>query len=156
MRFFVDCEFFWEPERGRLQPISVGVVDEEGREFYAVSMAFNAERADQWLHDNVLAKLPDAREQPSPSWMPLRTIGVRLRDFVGDDTPEWWGEDAAFDYVVLSMVMGGFADWPQGWPYHINDLHQAGIPSVESENPHQALADAHAVRAAWLRAQGDG
>jgi len=42
--------------------------------------------------------------------------------------------------------MGGFEDWPTGWPMHVNDCHQAVIVVGESEVPHHALADARAVR----------
>ncbi|MGH8862698.1 MAG: polyadenylate-specific 3'-exoribonuclease AS, partial [Jatrophihabitantaceae bacterium] len=39
MRFFYDCEFI---EDGRtIELVSIGVVDESGREFYAVSTEFD-------------------------------------------------------------------------------------------------------------------
>src|SRR5947207_8870203 len=42
-RYFYDCEFI---EDGRLVDlVSIGVVDEKGREFYAVSTEFDASRA---------------------------------------------------------------------------------------------------------------
>ena len=64
MRFFYDCEFI---EDGRtIDLVSIGVVDEEGREFYAVSTEFDPERAGQWVRQNVLPKLPPpARDRKS-------------------------------------------------------------------------------------------
>ncbi|MGH3782429.1 MAG: polyadenylate-specific 3'-exoribonuclease AS, partial [Pseudonocardiaceae bacterium] len=42
MRFFYDCEFI---EDGvTIELISIGVVDEQGREYYAVSTEFDPER----------------------------------------------------------------------------------------------------------------
>ena len=58
-RYFYDCEFI---EDGRLVDlVSIGVVDEFGREFYAVSTQFDDSRAVPWVRRNVLDKLPVAR-----------------------------------------------------------------------------------------------
>ena len=58
MRFFYDCEFI---EDGRtIELVSIGVVDESGREFYAVSTEFDPSRAIDWVRRNVLDKLPGA------------------------------------------------------------------------------------------------
>ena len=55
-RYFYDCEFI---EDGRtIDLVSIGVVDEHGREFYAVSTEFDASRAIPWVRRNVLDKLP--------------------------------------------------------------------------------------------------
>src|ERR1700761_5160219 len=50
MRYFYDCEFI---EDGRtIELVSIGVVDEAGREFYAVSTEFDPSRAIPWVRDN--------------------------------------------------------------------------------------------------------
>ena len=46
-RYFYDCEFI---EDGRtVDLVSIGVVDEHGREFYAVSTEFDDSRAVPWV-----------------------------------------------------------------------------------------------------------
>ncbi len=56
MRYFYDCEFI---EDGRtIDLVSIGVVDETGREFYAVSTEFDAARAGAWVRQHVLPQLP--------------------------------------------------------------------------------------------------
>ena len=56
VRFFYDCEFI---EDGRtVDLVSIGVVDEAGREFYAVSTEFDAGRAGPWVRQHVLPQLP--------------------------------------------------------------------------------------------------
>ncbi len=56
MRYFYDCEFI---EDGRtIELVSIGVVCEDGREFYAVSTEFDPDRAGKWVRRNVLPKLP--------------------------------------------------------------------------------------------------
>ena len=61
MRFFYDCEFI---EDGvTIDLVSIGVVDEEGREFYAVSTEFDPERAGPWVRQNVLNQLPSPADK---------------------------------------------------------------------------------------------
>ena len=59
-RYFYDCEFI---EDGRtVDLVSIGVVDEFGREFYAVSTEFDDSRAVPWVRRNVLDKLPKSMQ----------------------------------------------------------------------------------------------
>ncbi len=151
MRYFVDTEFSWQPDVPTIVPISIGIVAEDGREFYAVSRNADAYASEGWFGENVRAVLGTAKRL----W--LAEIRDRIKAFIGDDTPEFWGDCAAFDYVVLSYTMGDFSDWPEGWPMHVNDLQQDAIPSVASAIPHNALSDARAVRDAWDHAfQAEG
>src|SRR3954464_10520719 len=64
-RYFYDCEFI---EDGRtVALISIGVVDEKGREFYAVSTEFDDSRAIPWVRRNVLDRLPSPADPPCRS-----------------------------------------------------------------------------------------
>ena len=56
MRFFYDCEFI--EDGTTIDLVSIGVVGEDGREFYAVSTEFDGGRAGAWVRANVLPKLP--------------------------------------------------------------------------------------------------
>lgn len=146
MKYFLDTEYLWDAAKGRIQPVSIGIVAEDGREFYAQDWdGFSAcdTFGDVWFKANVY------RQLNQHSAKHREVIAQDIRAFVGDDVPEFWGDYAAFDYVVLSMLMGGFEDWPKNWPMHINDLQQDAVPSGTSAIPHHALADARAVRDAW-------
>ena len=56
VRYFYDTEFI---DNGRIiELISIGVVAEDGREYYAISTEFDPERAGRWVRANVLPKLP--------------------------------------------------------------------------------------------------
>src|SRR4051812_12087398 len=56
MKFFLDTEFI---EDGvTIDLISIGIVAEDGREYYAVSSEFDPTKASQWVKDNVLVHLP--------------------------------------------------------------------------------------------------
>jgi hypothetical protein len=64
MRYYFDTEFI---EDGKtIDLISIGIVAEDGREYYAVSHEFNPCKASQWVKDNVLVHLPPA---PRECWI---------------------------------------------------------------------------------------
>jgi len=142
MRYFIDTEYLWDAAKGRVIPISIGIVAEDGREFYAQDWdGFFA--CDTWGDAWFMANVYPLLSQHSAKHREF--IAQDIRAFIGDDVPEFWGDYSAFDYVVLSMLMGDFGAWPQGWPMHVNDLQQAGATAGPSDVPHHALADAHAV-----------
>ena len=110
-RFFYDCEFI---EDGRtIELVSIGVVDEDGREFYAVSTEFDPERAGQWVRRNVLDKLPPpagpgvaepgARSATSCSSSSARTAS----------SVELWAWFAAYDHVALAQLWGAMPELPR-------------------------------------------
>lgn len=148
MKYFVDTEYDWHPKEGRIVPISIGIVAEDGREFYALTTDYIPGRCSPFVEGHVLPFVTaDVGYVPIHNNRPV--IAGLIRKFIGPDCPEFWGDYAAFDYVVLSMVMGEFADWPQGWPMHINDCRQEVVPELPSAVPHHALADARAIRDSW-------
>lgn len=70
MKYFIDTEFiegfkrpatplFWSLTQPKhfVDLISIGIVCEDGREYYAISNQFNPEDADVWVKDNVLYPL---------------------------------------------------------------------------------------------------
>lgn len=65
MRYYIDTEFiegFHKPLFGKrrhfIDLISIGIVASDGREYYAISNEFNPKDADDWVKENVIAKLP--------------------------------------------------------------------------------------------------
>ena len=51
MRYFYDCEFI--EDGTTIELVSIGMVGEDGREFYAVSTEFDPERAGKWVRANL-------------------------------------------------------------------------------------------------------
>jgi hypothetical protein len=161
-RYFYDCEFI---EDGRtVDLVSIGVVDECGREFYAVSTEFDAARAVPWVRRNVLDKLPSPGD---PAW---RTRG-RIRDDLyaflreplrerPDEAMELWAWYAAYDHVALAQLWGPMTALPREIPRFTKDLRQLwddrGRPVLpEMSGRHDALVDARHNLARW-RVLGDG
>jgi hypothetical protein len=52
MKYFLDTEFIEQP--CTIQLISIGLVAEDGREFYAISNEFDVNLASPWVMENVI------------------------------------------------------------------------------------------------------
>lgn len=155
-RYFYDCEFV---EDGRLiDLISIGVVDEDGREFYAVSTEFDAAAAGPWVRRHVLDKLPSPAD---PAWRSRGRIRDELYEFLVEPLRgragvrmELWAWFAAYDHVALAQLWGSMPDLPRAIPRYTKDLRQlwddCGRPDLpEAAGRHDALVDARHNLARW-------
>ncbi len=147
VRFFLDTEFIERP--GTIDLISVGIVAADGRTLYAESSETNWSQANDW----VLANVKPHMRGPAMSRADIRDNVLR---FVGDDTPEFWGYYADYDWVVFCWLFGSMIDLPDGWPMYCRDLKQwadsLGGPRLpeQTSTEHHALADAEWNREAWI------
>jgi len=146
MRYFYDTEFI---DDGRtIELISIGVVAEDGREYYAVSTEFNPDLAGPWVRKHVLPKLPSPS---SKQWRSRRQIRTDLEDFFGvdgDEPIELWAWVGAYDHVVLCQLWGPMPELPQAMPRFTRELRQlwesCGTPRLPAppRDSHDALVDA--------------
>jgi 3' exoribonuclease, RNase T-like len=150
-KVFYDFEFL---EDGRtITPISVGMVDDEGREYYAVNGDAPLRRAwwspwrktrierHPWLMSNVVPHLPrphgDWINHMPRSWLidytdpavkPLATIAYEVHDYLVCHQPvddlELWAWYGAFDHVSLAWLWGPMSELPPGIPMYTNDIRQ--------------------------------
>jgi len=152
VRFFYDCEFI--EDGSTIELVSIGVVDEAGREFYAVSSEFDPSRAIDWVRRNVLPKLPPPAD---PAWRSLERIRQDLLAFLtGPDEPiELWAWMAAYDHVALAQLWGDMRALPRVIPRFTHELRQlwedAGSPPLPPPpaDQHDALADARHNLLRW-------
>ncbi|MEO3775630.1 polyadenylate-specific 3'-exoribonuclease AS [Micromonospora sp. B11E3] len=156
-RYFYDCEFV---EDGRtVDLVSIGVVDENGREFYAVSTEFDDSRAVPWVRRNVLDKLPSPADR---SWRSRERIRDDLYEFLvepirgrPDEELELWAWYAAYDHVVLAQLWGAMPALPREIPRFTKELRQLwddrGRPRLPQAAAarHDALVDARHNLARW-------
>ncbi|MEU6597860.1 hypothetical protein [Streptomyces flaveolus] len=172
MRIFYDTEFI---EDGRhIDLISIGMVAEDGREYYAVNreMPVRKIRKHKWLVENVVPYLPkghgDARIHMPKRWLfhyadPVvkhrATIAKQVAQFIqATPDPQLWAWYGAYDHVALAQLFGPMIDLPDGIPMWTNDLRQEcerlGNPTLpeQPDGVHNALADArhNRVRAQYL------
>ena len=154
-RYFYDCEFI---EDGRtIELISIGVVAQDGREFYAISTDFDPETAGPWVRRNVLDQLPSPSDR---SWRSRSRIRDELFEFlVGPGLPvELWAWYAAYDHVVLAQLWGAMPAMPNEVPRLTREIRQyweaAGCPPIPEpgKDRHNALADARLGFARWRAA----
>ena len=152
MKFFLDTEFIelgpWRP----IELISIGIVAENGSEFYAVCSDYNPSHASDWVTKNVLPFIGDSRPIPHTS------IASGIREFVllnEPVNPEFWGYYADYDWVVFCQIFGAMIDLPKGWPMYCCDLKQwcdqLGNPQLPAQDSteHNALNDARWNRKAY-------
>jgi len=142
-KFWFDTEFI---EDGRtIDLMSIGVVCEDGREYYAEPLECDLSRASDWVKENVIPHLTGEKRT---------RLAIRddLLAFMGEK-PEIWAYYADYDWLALCQLFGTMMDLPKGWPMFCRDLKQlAGdTPLIEQKGiEHNALADARWTREAWL------
>jgi hypothetical protein len=166
-KFFIDFEFiegFHKPLFGKkrhfIDMISVGILCEDGREYYAISTDFNPKDADEWVKKNVIAKLPARRvdfydspraRQEALLWKSNKRIISDLLSFFGcgyedgnwhaPEGIEVYGYYADYDWVLLSSLFGRMIDLPTGFPMYCIDLKQ----SVDEANRYWHQRDSNAM-----------
>ncbi|MBS0409987.1 MAG: 3'-5' exoribonuclease [Proteobacteria bacterium] len=141
MKYFIDTEFIDQPYT--LDMISIGLVAEDGREYYAESNEVDWSRASQWTLTHVKPQLDGVG-------MEREKIGYAIRRFCEHDPhPEFWGYFPAHDWVVFCWLFGGMGELPFQFPQHCLDLRQWAQSLGDPELPHQAGARHHALADAW-------
>lgn len=147
MRYWFDTEFI---EDGKtIDLLSIGIVAEDGREFYAEPVA-DRWRASDWVQANVLPHLGPMHEMT-----PRPQVARDVLAFIGTNKPELWAYYADYDWVALCQLFGTMMDLPKGWPMYCRDLKQLcddlGNPTLpeQGKGEHHALADARWTREAW-------
>jgi hypothetical protein len=164
VRYFYDTEFL---EDGKtIELISIGIVAEDGREYYAVNRDAPWKRIKKngWLMANVVPSLPrlhgDARniwpgqlvDFDDPRVKRCGDIANEVGDFLradGDDGRELWAYYGAYDHVVLCQLWGPMIMLPEGVPMFTHDIMQLAAGRELPQQPdgvHNALADARHVR----------
>ena len=144
MRYWFDTEFI---EDGKtIDLISIGIVSEDGREYYAENSECDLTRGSDWVQHNVIIHLSGKPR------LKRAEIAAGVLTFIGTDKPEIWAYYADYDWVALYQLFGTMMDLPKGWPMYCKDLKQlAGdlqLPQ-QGKSEHNALADAKWTRDAW-------
>lgn len=156
MRYFIDTEFY---ERGPDHPIeliSLAIVAEDGRDFYAIKHGFDWDSASEWLKDNVLPHVYKSNAKFGCGGGREHIIKNLSKFINGDPQPEFWGYYSDYDWVVFCQLFGSMTDLPETFPYYCRDLRQwldeRGLQSViqPTDTEHNALSDAHWVRDTYL------
>lgn len=154
MRYFVDTEH--TDDGSRFELISLAVVSEDGREYYAAVEGYDATAVTPWMDEHVIPKLPP----PGDSlWKSRDQIRADLVEFVTGPDIEFWTMCAWADWSLVVRLFGRFEDVPDSWPMACWDLWQLeaelGLTAAdrppEPEGVHHALVDARYHREIYER-----
>lgn len=145
MKYFFDTEFI---EDGRtIDLISIGIVAEDGKQFYAVSSEFDASKANEWVKKHVLSYLEC---QPHIQPMSRNEIKEGILKFV-DDKPEFYAYYADYDWVSMCQLFGQMIDLPAHFPMFCRDIKQTAT-ELEFDLPKQLYNCHHAINdALWVK-----
>lgn len=152
MKFFLDTEFIEAGPTRPMQLVSIGLVAEDGEEWYAEVNDVDWSYADDWMRMHVQAQL-------NTRGMTRVEIRDGVRDYIGDRTPEFWGYRCAYDWVVFCQLWGTLMDLPRYWPDSCHDLWQWAewrgltIPN-RTGRQHQALDDARWIKRVYEELSG--
>lgn len=171
-RYWYDTEFLEDGHT--IELISIGIVADDGREYYAVNRDAPWKRIQKhdWLMQNVVTSLPqihgDRRNHVSvrrnPAALDFDAPEMRTHAQIRDEVqrfllagsePELWAWYGAYDHVALCQLWGTMMDLPSGMPMWTNDVQQEShrLGGVElpdqPEGLHNALADARHLRVMW-------
>ena len=159
MKFFFDTEFsegfdklMFRPKRHFIDLISIGIVDEDGREYYAVSNDFRESQCNDWVKENVLTKLPERYFNGSNAaeanlWKSNKKIKADiikficpyakaseyagagsidrgLEEYLRANPPEFYSWYGSYDWVLFCSLFGTMQDLPNGFPMYCHDLKQ--------------------------------
>jgi hypothetical protein len=170
MKVFFDTEFTGLHQGTTL--ISIGLVAEDGRTFYAESIEYDKSQIDDWLEKNVLANLMtiephynncDYDNQRMKDT--LNQIAINLTYWlnrIGD--VEIWSDCLAYDWVLFCDLFGGAMRIPKNVYYIPFDIctlmKMKGVdPDINREAfvglggyttaKHNALHDARVIKACY-------
>ena len=162
MNYYLDTEFINHAKQHSVlgirvgnpvqttELISIGIVAEDGREFYAVCNEFDLDAAwkDDWVRCNVLIPLHAELCQKQGVYAKTYHYGLfepftkkslryllkwsgqsayQIRQGVSEfvsDSPVFYGYFADYDWVVFCQLFGRMIDLPSGFPMFCMDLKQ--------------------------------
>ena len=158
MKYFLDCEFHEDGYGKPIELISLALVCDDGREFYAVAAdGWSPDKVSDWLKENVVPYLSACGvNKDVDGWFESLAcsrveMAEALRTFVreqADGKREIWGYFSSYDWVVFCQLFGRMIDLPEHFPYCCFDIKQRcaslGNPKLpkQATQEHNALSDA--------------
>lgn len=170
MKIFFDTEFTGLHQSTTL--ISIGLISESDRTFYAEFNDYNQAQLNDWLRDHVMPHLQfrdidiampelDLEHHVMKASRPIvkETLSKWIAQF---DAVEMWADCPAYDWVLFGALFGGALNIPQQIFWNAFDvatlLNVAGIaPDIDRKkfvglpemNLHNALDDAKLTKACY-------
>lgn len=130
MKIFFDTEFTGLHKNTTL--ISIGLVDENGRDFYAEFTDYDKSQVDTWIRDNVISNLTISNSGSVRERLALGESVDLVTSFAGRtpyireelerwlskyDSVEMWSDCLAYDWVLFNDIFGGAFNIPKNVYY---------------------------------------
>jgi hypothetical protein len=146
---FFDCEFTGLHQKTTL--ISIGIVSEDGRTFYAEFTDYDKSQCDDWINKNVIEKLiykpENYKEENYSIGSAFSFMGMGDTEYVKKRLTEWlaqfdsvqmWSDCLAYDWVLFCQIFGHAFSIPKNIYYIPFDicpllLEKAGNTDVNRE-----------------------
>jgi 3' exoribonuclease, RNase T-like len=152
MKYFIDTEFiegFKKPLFGKrrhfIDLISIAIIAEDGRSYYAISNEYRYKDADDWVKTNVIVPLyietvhgdrrnyVDVDDFQYHYGKSNKQIAEEIAHFcnpelflhnVAEPHLEFYGYYADYDWVLFCSLFGRMIDLPKVFPMYCRDLKQ--------------------------------
>lgn len=171
MKVFFDTEFTGLHQNTTL--ISIGLVSEDGKTFYAELTDYDKSQVDDWIRNNVIANTSYLKESGNMdigstslySYYHVgasNTIRADLCDWLSQwDHVEMWSDCLSYDWVLFNQLFGHAFNIPKNVYYIPFDIctlmKMKGVdPDVSREEfagidgkKHNALHDAKVIKACY-------
>ncbi len=135
MKVFFDTEFTGLHKNTTL--ISIGLVDENGRTFYAEFSDYDDSQCDEWIHNNVIKHLKWSKEGPLENFGNYDDINhiemygdknyvrMQLEQWLSKyDEVELVSDCCHYDMVLFIDIFGGAFDMPKQVNPACHDINQ--------------------------------
>lgn len=146
-KFFFDTEFVEAGPGHPVRLISIGIVHEDGNEYYAIDANCNYSKASKFVIEEVLPHL-DMKYAKDRNTIKEEIYSFVIRNAKPGIKPEFWSYYADYDWVVFAQIFGTMVNIPHNFPRFCMDIKQyamrLGNPQLpESDGAlHNALEDA--------------
>lgn len=167
MKVFFDTEFTGLHQDTTL--ISIGLVSEDGRAFYAEFDDYDKSQVDDWIQENVIDNLLFAGKTKfklADKFWELRGAKHQVKKYLEEwlnqfDSVEMWSDCLAYDWVLFNDIFGHAFNIPKNVyyiPFDICTLMKIkGVdPDINREeysglsgDKHNALHDAGVIKACY-------
>lgn len=171
MKVFFDTEFTGLHKDTTL--ISIGLVSDDGRKFYAEFNDFNLGQLDSWLLDNVISNL---KYNDVNRYKLYSNLEVYMKGSISEVAQElelWlnqfgevelWSDCLAYDWVLFNHIFGHAFNVPHNVyyiPFDIctlfklkgidHDISREEFANIESMKKHNALDDAIIIKECYKK-----
>jgi hypothetical protein len=174
-KIFFDTEFTGLHQNTTL--ISIGLISECGKTFYAELTDYDKSQIDDWLQTNVIDKLTLQNEGYVGPYESMNVRGdkeliqTKLRDWLNQfEKVEMWSDCLSYDWVLFCQIFGHAFNIPSNVYYIPFDIctvfnlkaidpdvnrEKFGCGEVYSEMPkHNALWDARVIKMCYEKLMG--